>query len=412
MTVARYSDPLLRYGDGTIYRGDQAETGAGASGPVLPSRRSVTLRFYSRTTGLKVAEVSSGVGSQVLVDGEFELLPTGPGRFTFSLALATDAPTLPGGVSVTYGDRVDVHLWQDPDPIYSGALQRVPSRLASMWPFQFEAFGYFAQLDRVIIPDQTYSGQQVWQAVDHLISTYVEPRTGIVYASGQIDRGASYRLNELRLQKATCKAGLSQLAGLAGLYDWGVGADRAFYFRRENTATLHHWWIGKHLAESDVDEDGGNIVNRVYVQHGKRSSTGDQYLEAALDDEASQGDYGVWDGIVRAPNVYNTADAYRFASVELAKKAQPVLRARVRGIPYDGTPITCAGRARIVSRYGDQEETLRKRRVVYRLQAERVEVSVDLGEREPDLREWAADLAATQARLELAQQMAQRQIAL
>lgn len=402
-TSARYGEDLVRFGDGTIYRGPRAATPDYAAGVTLPRRRSVVLRFYD-AQGLKFHEISSDTGNQVLLKGDFELLQSGPGSGSFSLAVR------PAGV--THGTRVDLHLWGSSTPIWSGWIQGIPS--PGRWshpPFDFRAFGFSAQLDWTYVEDATWTTTPVHEIVDEVIRTYVEPTTRILYSAPAISALARYNVQELRGRVIPCKKLLEQLSSLAGVFEFGAGPDRQFFFRPESQVITEHWWAGRHFAATDPDEDSSRIANRLWVQHGKRSADGDSYLPLPLEDKASQRDHGVRVGVVRAPSVYNQADAYRFASVELSRLAEPTVRLPVRNLEYTGTPILCRGSARVVAEDGSAEYVLRKRRVVYRIASERVSVDVDLGERMLTDAEWISELFATQSRIELVQQMANRQIA-
>lgn len=402
-TGARYGEDYLRYGDGTIYRGPRSAVPETAAGVVLPLRRSVVLRFYD-TDGLKFYEASSDSGNQTLARGDFEVTPNGPGSGSFTL--------LEHPAGITHGTRVDLHLWGLAAPVWSGWVQGRPAAGRWAWPYDFRAFGFFSQLDWPHVGDHTWTTERVWEIVDEVVRTYVEPRTQVLYSAGAISALAKYKVQEMRARIIPAKKLLDQLSSLAGTFEFGVGPDRQFFFRPETAEVLEHWWLGKHFAAADPDEDSSRIVNRLWVQHGKRSADGDNYLALPLEDVASQRTHGIREGVFRAPSVFNQADAYRAGSVELKRQKDPTVRLPVRGLEFDGTPILCRGFARVVSEDGSQEYVLQKKRVHYRITPERVSVDVDLGERIQDGAAWFSELAATQSRLELVQQMTNRQIAL
>lgn len=402
-TSARYREDFLRYGSGTIYRGPAAGLDDFRRDDLEPIRRGITLRIYN-TSGLKIGEITSEVSGQVLLAASWELLPTGCGGASF-----TFSDVLPQFVSLPFNTRIDVHLSGAIAPIWSGFLRRLPSPITSTWPRTFEGYGFQAHLDRVIIRQQDYSEQITSRAVAELVRDYLDPSTGILYSASKICSSCRYRIRDIQFRYITVRRAMEQLAGLAGEYEWGVDADREFFFRRESREITESWWVGRHVAEADVDEDYEDMANRIWVQSGQRSGSGDNFLPLPLDDAGSQAAYGMWESIVRAPSVFNLTDAYRFASVELARRAQPAVRASARGIEYQGQPVDCRGLVRLVGRDGT-EITARKRRVRYTLTGSRLTLDVDLGEREIDLPGWVADLGAQQARLELIQQSTNRQV--
>jgi hypothetical protein len=72
-------------------------------------------------------------------------------------------------------------------------------------------------------------------------------------------------------------------------------------------------------------------------------------------------------------------------------------------------PIACEGQARVVSADGTAEETRPIEEVTYDIGPARIDVSVDLGDRRPDVGRWLAGWYGQQERLEQLQQAAQRQ---
>lgn len=399
---ARYRQPNLYYGSGTIYRGPVVQP-APAAPDLEPTRRGITLRFYDGA-GIKTAEISSETGQSVLLAASWELLPTGCGGASF-----TFSDQLPRFLSISHNQRIDVHVWGSARPIWSGFVRRLPSPVTSTWPRTYEAYGYQAHLDRVIIREADYAEQIVADIAAEVVRDYLDPETGILYSRAQICSTCNYRARDLQFRYTTVRRAMEQLSNLAGLYEFGVDADREFFFRRQSSSTTEHLWIGTHLDEGDVDEDSERLANRIWVQSGQRTIAGDNYLPVPLEDIGSQTTYGVWEDVVRAPSVFNETDAYRYASVELQRRAVPAVRARVRGLRFEGTPIDCRGRVRIVGRYGDELITS-KQRVRYTVTGSRLEVDLDLGEREMDIPGWFSDLAAQQARLELVQQATNRQV--
>jgi hypothetical protein len=400
VTSAIHGSPWLRYGDGTIYRGEQAQEAASSS-ISMASRSGAELRVYD-STGVLVGLVSSEWGTQILLAAKATVTTSGPGSLSFSL---DRRPSW----TMTHGTRVDLHLDGSVSPVWSGYLQQVPSALSTAWPYDYEAIGWRAQMSGVIIPSQTYTARRIYQVVRDLVRSQVEPRTDIIYDASLIDSSATYLLGDYRAERATLTSVLDDLRDMAGLYVWGVDADRRFYFQPVSTAVGYHWWVGQHVTDCKAEEESDKLANRIWVKMGKRLPlSDDQWLSYPVEDLASQATYGVREASITAPSVYTESDAARMASVTLAERKAPTVRLSLSGLNYTG-PIACEGQARVVSADGTAEETRPIEEVTYDIGPARIDVSVDLGDRRPDVGRWLAGWYGQQERLEQLQQAAQRQ---
>lgn len=411
-----YRLPLLRYRDGSIYRGSYRGPGAGAGeGVALPRRPAASLKIYDRE-GLKLAEVTSNSGRQLLHKLSFELLPTGPGQLQMEL---TD---LPRWADITHETRVDVHLWNSPTPIYSGFVQEPPLPGGTEFGYDFEGHGFFQHLERVLVT-ATYQHQLVHVAVDDVIRRFVEPQTRVVYNAGKILPSTYEIVGPLKFIRTPAKQVLKQLGNLAGGYEWGVDERREFWFGPEDTTVLDaaRAWVGKHVESAVFRADSRNVVNRMYVVLGQvrndlatdhplyKTNHLEDPLEAA-GAGGSQEIYGIREGTHRAPGVLTPTDAVRSAAVDLARKKDPIQRGTVKGIEFQGDQITCRGRARITSRDGRTAYVLPLKRVRYRVEGARVAVELELGDLEPRPYHFEGELVARQAAEELARQASQPQL--
>lgn len=403
MTSAIYGAAGIRYRDGTIYRGLAAQQPQSTVTQYAP-RTGAELRVYDGN-GVVVGLISSEWGEQRLLSAKATVTPSGPGTLTFSLDRLPDW-------TMTHGTRVDLHLQGSISPLWSGYLQQVPSALSTSWPLDYEAVGYRARLAGIIIPGQVYEDQRIYEVVEDVVSRYITPAIPITHDPSLISRKARYTLGDYRPERATLTSVLDDLRDMAGLYDWGVDASRRFFFTPQSDEVLHHWWVGQHLTGCTAEEDSSKLANRVWIKMGKRLAlTDDQWISYPLDDASSQAVYGVRETTITAPSVYTEADAVRLASVTLAERRAPVVRLRLRGLEYT-EPIPCRGRARVVAADGSTEETRPLKQVSYTVGPARIEVSVELGDRDPDVGRWLAGWAGQQDRLEQLQQAAQRQTAI
>lgn len=412
----RYRLPGLLYRSGLIYRGLYGGGDAVAGGVVLPRRRGVLLRLFD-PQGRRVAEITTNSGRQTLHKLSFELLPTGPGAFDMELT------ELPPGVEPSHEWRVDVHLWNSVSPIYSGYVQEPPLPGGTDYGFAYEGHGYFGQTERVLVSGRYEPGTLVHQAVDDLVRREIEPRTGVLYRASKIE-ATTYRLQSpLKFLNTPFRDAMRQLANLAGGWEWGVDELRHFWFRAEDDSVIDaaRLWVGKHVETAVFRADSSKVLNHLRISQGQvRNDLASDHplyktnwLEDPLEDVgvgSSQERYGIRMGVHRAPNVLSPTDAVRSAAAELRRRRDAPPRATVKGLEFQGVPITCRGLARIASRDGRQIYLLAPKRARYRVEGARVAVDLELGDLEPRPYHFEAELVARQAAEELARQASQQQL--
>lgn len=411
-----YRLPVLRYRDGSIYRGPYRGPGAGlGEGVALPRRPAVALKFYDRAD-VKQAEITSNSGRQLISRLKFSLMATGPGEFELELT------ELPRWADLTHEVRVDVHLWNSPTPIYSGFVQEPPLPGGTENGFEFQGHGFYEHTSRVVVTG-TYEHTLTHLVVDDLVRRFLEPNTRVVYNAAKIATSNYTVTGPLKFIRTPFRDAMKQLANLAGGYEWGVDERREFFFRPEDTSVVDaaRAWVGKQVETAVFRADSSGVVNRMYVVLGQVRSDLDpthplyktNHLEEPLEAAGaggSQETYGIREGTHRAPNLLTPTDAVRSAAAELAAKQDAKVRGNVRGIEFVGETIPCRGRARITSQDGRNAYTLPAKRVRYTAEGTRVAVELELGELIPKPFHWQADLLARQASEELNRQASQQQL--
>lgn len=389
-----------------IYRGVKQYLAGGSVELGQPHRRAVTLRIYNRNDIL-VRMLSSNAQVFPVSGLDWEVLDTGCGQFTL---------TATQDLGLEHDYRVDIHLWNNPEPVYAGFVQRRPLPGTTERRWEYAGYGGFALLDRVYFT-RSYGVQPVRSIVIDVAKT-IEQRQRVVYDDQEIALTNYSTVGELKFLRASAKEVVQQLADLAGGYEWGVDARRRFFFRPQATEADMHLWYGKHLETYIPQEDSSRIVNRLYVQAGKVRSDldpGDLFYktnwipEGELNDPDSQAKYGVREGTFAAPSMLSLIDAMRAGDVELKRVRNPRQYARVSGLEYAGQTIAVDGLARIVGR-GGREMILPKKRISYSLVKGRVKVECDLGDVDVTPATWVAQLAAASARESLIRQVSQNQL--
>lgn len=391
---------------GIAYRRTYDEVFSGAAALVQPRRRAVTVRVYDKDD-LLVQVFSSNTQRPTLVGLSWELLDTGCGEFT--LELATD----PG---LHHDYRVDIHLWNDPDPIYSGLVQRVPDAGTTERTATYGGYGFLALLNRMLVTEK-YGAQNVRGIVNDLVAKLSVRQPRLVADQTQVDYAPYNTVGALDFLRATAKEALKQLSELAGGYAWGVDADRKLFFKAPNQAVDMHRWYGHHLETFVPQSESDDIVTVVYTKAGKVRSDlpadspfyKTNWLEEPIKDDAAIGDWGWREGIYTAPSVLSLVDAAVGATVYLAQKSKPRQYASVRGLVYDGERLSCTGQARIVGRNGNQL-ILPKKKLKFKLNSTGVDVSLELGDLDYTAAVVVSRLAALGAAENLARQNSQKQL--
>lgn len=391
-----------------LYRGLWGPGGRSPEALSQPLRRAITLRFYDRA-GTLVRVLSTNAQRGYLTALSWEITNQGCG-----LCNLTSTEDL----SLSFDYRVSVHLWNQSSPVYSGYMLRDPATGGTDRVFSYEFQGGRQLLDRVYVT-ATYGAQSVLAIVlDQLRAA--GQRLPIAFNEAKIDTIAYSTVGDLKFLRMPLSKVLSQLADLAGGYEWGVDEDAEFFFRAKSEDVDMHTWVGKHLQTYTPGADYSEICNRLFIKTGKVRSdlaATDPYyktnwLPDAVEDAgpgSSQDVYGLREGEYSAPSVLNLVDALVAGQVELNRRKGPRRFASVAGLTYEGTPFSVTGQARIVGRDGS-ELVYPKKRLRYALAGERITLELELGDFDDTPGDLMGRLAAAAAAENLARQQSQQQL--
>lgn len=348
--------------------------------------------FYDRS-GQKMGEVSSELGDSALVSADFALENIGCADFAIELA---ELPT--ALAALTYNWRVDIHLFGDSEPWYSGYVIELPRPGTTERAVKFSGYGFYNQLgDRMV--DGDYQATTVEYIVNHLLQTQIEAGTDIVYNADKIE-ATGHTIQRIRWEKVYAREVMKQLAEMVLGYEYGVDARREFFFRQKPTTVQDaaHLWVGANLNTFIPTEDINKVRNRLHVfggavtgQDGSKTN-----FVATVEDVASQGAYGIKEEKLTLPSSLGSADATRWGGYKLTELKDPVRKAKVTGIELRRVRIEARGLARITSLDGLHEYELPIKKVKYAISSDGVVADVDLGEK---------DIAFAEEQLRLKQQL-------
>ena len=367
---------------GSAYLGNAFKAGSRASiyAPVaFPLQgKGYKIIFYDKT-GLKVGEVSSEIQNSPLISASFELLTNGCGAFEILLS------ELPKELEdITYNYRVDIHLFGDSSPWYSGYVINLPQPGGTDIGWKYSGFGYYNQLGRKRI-NRSYKNKQVSYIVRDIISTIIEPETDIVYDALKIE-ATSYEVKSIRWDRAEAKDVMKRLSELALGYEFGVDEERDFFFRQKDTAINEdaRFWVGKHLKTFISDVDVEPVRNRLFIHSGEVTGAEGEKTNyvCTVEDGSSISAYGAKEDSLTMPAVLEDADATQWGNYKLAELKDPVQTGKITGIEVFKRRINAKGKAKVTSLDGLYSYELPIKKVKYKISSSGIIVSVDLGKKD------------------------------
>ncbi len=333
--------------------------------------------FYTKE-GAKVGEISSEVQHSPLIKVEFTLLVNGCGEFSLELS------KLPKELKeITYNYRVDIHLFGDTTPWYSGYIIRVPQKGTTSPTRVFEGFGFYNQLGDILI-SASYTNKQVSEIVNDLMSKYIEKDTDIVYNADKIE-ATDYVVKEIRWDRVSAKDCLKQLSELCLGREYGVDEKRELFFRAkdDNIYDIARFWVGKHITTFIPTEEIDGIKNRLYIYSGKvTGSTGNKtnYV-LTVEDIESQQNYGVKEAKLTIPSVLNDSDAAQWGTYKLTELKSPRQTAELKGYRVTNQRVNARGFAEVTSEDGQYCFILPIKEVKYSISSNGITADINLGER-------------------------------
>ncbi len=394
-----------------IYAGQisKIEGGGSSATPLLPNTYSIMC--YDKD-GLKTAEFSSMVADNPVSSIRFELISTGCGSFEIVFS------ELPTKAELNYGQRVDIHLFNDSRPWYSGYVVDRPAVGTTETTFRFSGFGYFDLLGRVLVTGD-YPDMDVADIV-RAIGVQVEEKIGIRINSSEVVR-TGYTVTRIVFDGVTAKAALEQLAEFAAGYVTGVDELRRLYFKPVSGLVNEQarFWVGHHVTEFIPSEDVSDLVNYARVKGGKLNDDGTNWL-ATVEDPVSQSVYGIRQAVWTLPSAFSEEDAQRWGLEELNRTKDPKRSATVKGISLeypnsDGSfgvrKLTTWGRAAIYPKDGSAPHYYPIKEVRYSVSASKgISCEGKLGEVQKSESEWISDIERKAKENELMQSFSNQQL--
>lgn len=329
--------------------------------------------FYN-SEGVRTATISPTAKASPLISAEFTLDNNGCADFAF--VLERDH-----GIAIDYNQRVDIRLFGDSKPWYSGYILTRPIEGTTAEEREYTGYGFFQQLEYVIV-NKTYSGIDIAAIAKDIVANDIEPGTGARYNGSKI-YSTDYTASGLTFDYATAKDALKQLSEFAANYIYGVDEHRDVYFKPLDTEINENsrFWVGYHVQEFLPEEDVSTVVNYVYVQGGTLDDGGSNIMYETSD-ASSMAKYGKRAAVLSIPSAYAEEDAARWGENELDKAKEPKRTAKVEGISNEikRRNIRPEGMARITTFDGAHSYDYPIQKVTYKLSGEGIIMTMELGE--------------------------------
>ena len=346
--------------------------------------------FFKRATGtkiivynrrdVKIEEIGDDIQKGILGRCTFELIESGCGAFNFELLSKPQNEIL-------HAYRIDIHLFGDTEPWYSGEIIKRPKDGSTSKPYKYSGFGFLNQLKTCKVNQQynattfpVAADREVGAVMDHAMRTFIEPETKIVYSATKII-AAGFTITDINFDRTSAQEAANELANVAQNYQYGVDEDREFFFRPVDTTINADAirFVGKNIRDFIYKEpNAGKVINEIDVLNGEITD-GSNYI-VTVSDAASQASYGKRWGTYYTPISLSLADAERIANYQLSKSKDPEESATLKNVEIiEQTRITAEGKARVFDKDGTKYEMYIKK-VKYNTSSKGITMDWTLGE--------------------------------
>lgn len=274
--------------------------------------------------GTKSAIFGAGANNNAVSEFNFKIIETGCGECTIKFN------KLPTNAELNYKQRVDIHLFNDNQPWFSGYVITRPIVGTTETSFSFAIHGFYNLLEKVQL-FETYENMEVSAIVKSIAQT-VETKLGLVYNADKIIN-TGYTITKIVFDGVDVKKALEQLSDFGLDYVFGVDEKRSIYFKPRNTEINEQarFWVSKHLTSYVPNEDVEKVCNWARIKGASIDISGESWL-ATVQDLDSQAAYGLQEEIWTLPSAYASADAERWGNVQIQRYKDPIRSAKIKGV--------------------------------------------------------------------------------
>jgi hypothetical protein len=209
-------------------------------------------------------------------------------------------------------DGSSVLLW------YRGYVDKHSDDLNEKETVSISGMGYGRQLGRVVVA-ATYINMSVRDIVLSVMSTYVAPKTSILFDPTRVG-DAGFVASTIGFNTTADKA-IKTLADLVNA-EFGVDKNRNFYFVPAGSTVTNRYFIGGDVTALNSPRAYDGIVNRLFIQ-------GKDGLRFTVENVGSQERYGLREQVVVNASISSESVAQQYGQSFLRENARPVRKVRV-----------------------------------------------------------------------------------
>ena len=363
------------------------------------------------SAGTKTAVFGAGSEFNSIEKLSFELVETGCGKVEIIFR------KMPTNSELDYRRRIDIHLFNDIKPWWSGYVITRPIIGSTDDNYKFTGHGFYNLLDKVFI-FATYENMEV-SAIVADIARKIERQVGLTFNGNKIVNTA-YTISKIEFDGVTAKEALKQLSDFAIDYVYGVDELRELYFKpRINEINEQaRFWVGKHVGKYQPSWDVEKIVNKAYIKGGNVDEQGEQWL-CSVENLESQLKYGVQEAVWSLPSAYAVSDAQRWGLNQINRYKEPIKAVKISNIVLeypkpDGSffvrKLSTQGQAAITDLDGFRYD-YPIIKLKYNISGkDGIKLDVELGEQPFSIDRYFADLDRNAKLAELLQQASTKQL--
>ena len=355
--------------------------------------------------GTKTDIYGTGVKNVAFSQLQFELVETGSGTCTITFK------TLPAVSRLTYGQRIDVHLYGDYRPWYSGYVLNIPVKGGTQEEFKVTCHGYYNRLKNKLVFD-TYENMEISMIVRDIILK-AESTTEVKYNPAKV-QNVGYTVSYIKFDGVSVQEALKQLSEFAYDYVYGVDEYQDVYFKERSTAINEEarLWVSKHIHGFEPSVNVDKLVNWARIKGAANDEeTGEVWL-TTVEDVDSQNKYGRYEKTWTLPSAYKAADVEQWGKSELARYKEPIESAKVKDLKleypkkneYWVRKLSTEGKALVVDKDGSTH-TYPITKIEYTVNADSgIKAEMELGEPPFRLDKYLFDIERNARNTELLEQ--------
>ena len=173
-----------------------------------------------------------------------------------------------GAIAGSLAEDYSIRAYLEGTLWYSGYIDRVAPNVAGKEEtINASCLGYVNQLKRIIIYNKTYSGMELSAIAKDILDTYIVPNSNITSLASDYD-DSGFTADSLYFNENAYEV-ISKLSDIAGRREWGVRADKSFFFKRRDDSISRYYHIKENFSSFQPIKDFNPIITRIFLEGGE-----------------------------------------------------------------------------------------------------------------------------------------------